>query len=148
VSADDGLGRRRVIVNIASAAGHTSHTPYGVSKLASRGVTVALAAEFADDGIRVNAISPGFVGSADTLAECSPERLMAILAALGSTLPREVLAKCSSDDLVSIIRSLQLVRRDGTVDDVVDGLLYLCSESAGFVSGETLKVAGGSSIGF
>jgi NAD(P)-dependent dehydrogenase (short-subunit alcohol dehydrogenase family) len=119
-----------------------------VSKLAATGVTVALAGELAGDNIRVNAISPGFVGSADTLAECTPERLMAIMAALGTSLPAEVVAKCSSEDLVSVIRSLQLVQREGTVDDVVRALLFLCSDSAGFVTGETLKVAGGAAIGF
>jgi NAD(P)-dependent dehydrogenase (short-subunit alcohol dehydrogenase family) len=43
---------------------------------------------------------------------------------------------------------MQLVQREGTVDDVVQAMLYLCSDSAGFVTGETLKIAGGSSIGF
>lgn len=143
--ADGGGG---VMVNIASTSANASRTPYGVSKLTVRGLTVAFAGEFAADGIRVNAISPGFVGSAGTLAQCSREQLTAILAALGSHLPARVLDRCSDDDLVDIIRSLQLVEREGTVDDVVEALVYLCSDSAGFVTGETLRVAGGSSLGF
>jgi NAD(P)-dependent dehydrogenase (short-subunit alcohol dehydrogenase family) len=136
------------IVNIASVSANASRTPYGVSKLAARGVTAALAAEFAADNIRVNAISPGYVGSSNALAECTPDRLVAIMAALGTVLPPDVIAKCSSEDLVSIIRSLQLVPREGRVDDVVQALLYLCSDEAGYVTGETIKVAGGAAIGF
>lgn len=136
------------IINIVSAAGHTSTTPYGVSKLAARGLTVAMATEFAADNIRVNAIAPGFVGSSNALADCTPDRLMAILAGLGAKVPPEILARCSTEDLVSLIRSMQLVPREGTVDDVVKALLYLCSDDAGFVTGETLKIAGGAAIGF
>jgi NAD(P)-dependent dehydrogenase (short-subunit alcohol dehydrogenase family) len=137
-----------VIVNIASTSGNTVRTPYGVSKLAARGVTTALAAEFAGDNIRVNAISPGFIGPTAPLAERAPKDLMPLLAAIGSTVPTEVLSKCSSEDLVRIVRSLQLVQRDGTVDDIVQAMLYLCSDAAGFVTGETLKIAGGAAIGF
>jgi NAD(P)-dependent dehydrogenase (short-subunit alcohol dehydrogenase family) len=137
-----------VIVNLASTAGHTSCTPYGVSKLAARGLTVALAYEFAGDNIRVNAISPGFVGSAGTLADYAPEQLMALLASQGVRLPETVLAKCSTQDLVDIFMSLQLTEREGTPDDVVKALLYLCSDDAAFVTGETLMVAGGAALAF
>src|SRR4029079_5042617 len=51
-----------VVVNIASDAGFHSRSPYGVSKLAVRGLTVALATELAADRIRVNAVAPGLVG--------------------------------------------------------------------------------------
>jgi NAD(P)-dependent dehydrogenase (short-subunit alcohol dehydrogenase family) len=137
-----------VITNIASTSANASATPYGVSKLAARGLTVALATEMAADNIRVNAISPGFVGSSNLLAECDPERLKAIMAALGASLPAQVVDKCSQEDLVEIVRGLQLLRNEGTVDDVVQALLYLSSEAAGFVTGETLRIAGGSTIGF
>ncbi len=136
------------MVNIASTSSNACRTPYGVSKLAVRGLTTAFAAEFADDNIRVNAISPGFVGSAGTLDEYERENLVAILNALGSPLPSQVLDRCSTEDLVEMIRGLHFVQREGKVDDVVEALLYLCSDSAGFVSGETLRIAGGSSIAF
>ena len=137
-----------VVINLASTAANIAATPYGVSKLAARGLTVALASEFAADNIRVNAISPGFVGSAGALAECSHERLLALLASQGVHLPPSVLAKCSLEDLTSIFLSQQLLAREGTTDDVVKALLYLCSDDAGFVTGETLKIAGGSALGF
>ena len=137
-----------VIVNIASTSSNQSRTPYGVSKLAVRGLTTALAHEFGADGIRVNAISPGFVGSAGALASVAREDLLAILSALGAMVPPQVLDKCSTDDLIAIVTNLQSVAREGTPADVVEALLYLCSERSGYVTGETLRIAGGSSISF
>ncbi len=139
---------RGVIVNIASTSSNQSRTPYGVSKLAVRGLTTALAAEFGEDGIRVNAISPGFVGSAGALATVAREDLLAILSALGAMVPPQVLDKCTTDDLVAIVTNLQSVPREGTPHDVVQALLYLCSDASGYVTGETLRIAGGSSIAF
>jgi len=136
------------IVNLTSTAGHTSVTPYGVSKLAARGLTLALAGEFAEDEIRVNAVSPGFVGSAGSLAEYPKENLMSLLASQGVRLPESILARCSNRDLVDVFMSLQLTRREGRMDDIVKALLYLCSDDSGFVTGETLKVGGGSAAGF
>lgn len=137
-----------VIINIASTAGNTSCTPYGVSKLAARGLTVALAYELSGDNIRVNGISPGFVGSAGALADRTPGQLMALLTSQGVRLPETVLSKCSTQDLIDIFMSLHLTKREGTPNDVVAALLYLCSDDAGFVTGETLKIAGGSALGF
>ncbi len=107
------------ILNIASIGGHLSTSPYGVSKLTVRGLTIAFASEFAEDGIRVNAISPG---------------LMATENAMGD-LP---------DDLVEdFVHNRQLVRRLGSVDDVISAMLFLCSEDSSFVTGETVKISGG-----
>ncbi|MFD2499953.1 SDR family NAD(P)-dependent oxidoreductase [Rhizorhabdus histidinilytica] len=51
------------IVNIASMAAYKGENAYGISKLAVRGLTVALARDFAADGIRVCGVAPGFVAS-------------------------------------------------------------------------------------
>jgi 3-oxoacyl-[acyl-carrier protein] reductase len=37
----------------------------------------------------------------------------------------------------------QLIHRLGTMDDVVSATLFLCSDEAGFITGETLRVSGG-----
>lgn len=108
-----------VIVNIASIAGHMVTTPYGVSKLAVRGLTMALASEFARDGIRVNAISPG---------------LMATESAMGD-LP--------ADMVEEFVQRRQLIHRLGQPEDLVGTLLHLCSDASSFVTGETLVVGGG-----
>ncbi|HWT48766.1 MAG TPA: SDR family oxidoreductase [Mycobacterium sp.] len=108
-----------VVLNISSAAGFLSGTPYGVSKLAVRGLTIAFAAELSADSIRVNGIAPGLTNTESALAD----------------LPQSMV-----DDFV---QELQLVRRICTTDDVVAAMLYLCSDEASFITGETLKVSGG-----
>jgi len=108
-----------VVLNISSMAGYMSMTPYGVSKLAVRGLTVAFAAELAVDRIRVNAIAPGLMNTENALAE----------------LPDELID--------NIVRERQLVHRLGTMDDVVATMLFLCSQESSFITGETLKVSGG-----
>jgi 3-oxoacyl-[acyl-carrier protein] reductase len=108
-----------VVLNISSAAGFLSGTPYGVSKLAVRGLTIAFAAELSADLIRVNGIAPGLTNTESALADLPPSMV---------------------DDFV---QELQLVRRICTTDDVVAAMLYLCSDEASFITGETLKVSGG-----
>ena len=113
-----------VVVNISSIAGYANVTPYGVSKLAVRGLTVAFATELAPDGIRVNGIAPGLTDTENALAD------------LPSALVQH------------IVRERQLVHRLGTTDDIVAALLYLCSAEASFVTGETLRVSGGYPLDF
>jgi len=107
------------VVNISSTASHLSVTPYGVSKLAVRGLTVALATELADAGIRVNGIAPGLMVTENAIAN----------------LPQGI-----ADELVW---RRQLVHRLGTMEDIVSTALFLCSEEASFITGETLRVSGG-----
>jgi NAD(P)-dependent dehydrogenase (short-subunit alcohol dehydrogenase family) len=107
------------VVNISSIAGYLSTSPYGVSKLAVRGLTIAFAAELAPDGIRVNAIAPGLMATENAL----------------DGLPQDLI-----DDFVA---NRQLVHRLGTMDDIVSAMLLLCAPEAGFITGETLRVSGG-----
>jgi NAD(P)-dependent dehydrogenase (short-subunit alcohol dehydrogenase family) len=108
-----------VVLNISSTAGFLSSSAYGVSKLAVRGLTVAFASELSPDLIRVNGIAPGLTNTENALAE----------------VPHVVV-----DD---VVRDLQLIPRMGTMDDVVSAMLYLCSDEASFITGETLRVSGG-----
>ncbi|MDT5014270.1 MAG: hypothetical protein QOD39_430 [Mycobacterium sp.] len=119
--------RRRgggVVLNISSMAGYMSATPYAVSKLTVRGLTVAFATELASDRIRVNAIAPGLMNTENALAD----------------LPRELIDE--------FVHNRQLVERLGTMGDVVSAMLYLCSDEASFITGETLKVTGGYPLNF
>jgi NAD(P)-dependent dehydrogenase (short-subunit alcohol dehydrogenase family) len=111
------------VLNIASIAAHLASSPYGVAKLAVRGLTVAFATELAPDGIRVNAISPGLMDTPAAMAD----------------LPAAMIE--------DFIKSRQLVKRQGRVDDVVSAMLFLCSDDSGFVTGETLMVSGGYPLG-
>jgi 3-oxoacyl-[acyl-carrier protein] reductase len=107
------------VLNISSTAGYLSATPYAVSKLAVRGLTVAFATELAPDRIRVNGIAPGLMNTENALAD----------------LPRPLIDE--------FVRERQLVHRLGTMDDVVSAMLFLISDEASFITGETLKISGG-----
>ena len=113
-----------VVLNISSMAGYMSATPYAVSKLTVRGLTVAFATELAPDRIRVNAIAPGLMNTENALADL-PEPLI--------------------DEFT---QRLQLVHRLGTMDDIVSAMLFLCSDEASFITGETVKVSGGYPLNF
>ena len=101
------------IVNQSSSGAFMEAGAYTVSKAALNAVTRILAAEFADDGIRVNGIAPGMM-----TAKLPPDMIEAML-------------------------SRQTVRRLGQPDDLVEALLFLCSERSAFVNGQTLLVDGG-----
>lgn len=107
-----------VVLNQGSVAGHQPLSSYGITKLAVRGLTVALAAELAEDGIRVVSLAPGAVSTPAVLASVPGDRLR---------------------DLVS----RQLIGRLADIDDLIAPMLFLCSAQAGFVTGETLAVSGG-----
>ena len=107
------------ILSISSVSGFTSVDVYGITKLAVRGLTVALAKELAEDGIRVNCIAPG------------PMDTEAALADLPESLVRD------------FIDSKQLVKRQGRVGDLVGAMRFFCSPASSFVTGETLIVGGG-----
>ena len=112
------------IVNIASAAAHLGArtTPYGVSKMAVGGLTLAFASELGGDGIRVNAISPGMILTETIRDELSPENK-------------------------KLAQSMQVLEADGAERDVVEALMYLASPRARFVTGEILRVTGGMGAG-
>jgi len=110
------------IVSISSMAGNMSSSPYGVSKLAVRGLTIAFAREFADAGIRVNAISPGLMATESAMADL-PEAMV-----------------------TSIINDMQAIHRLGEVADIVNMMMFLISDQASFITGETFKVSGGAAL--
>jgi 3-oxoacyl-[acyl-carrier protein] reductase len=106
------------VFNISSSAAYSSGGAYGVSKLAVRGLTMAFARELGPDGIRVNGVAPGLHLTDTIRAELSPETLAAV-------------------------KSQQILPLDGTETDIVDAMLFLCSDRARFVTGETLRVTAG-----
>jgi 3-oxoacyl-[acyl-carrier protein] reductase len=108
------------IVNIASivaVAGQPGYLHYVASKGAVLSMTKGLAKEVGGDGIRVNVIAPGFVIT-------------------GATEDRPAEWK------ESFLRARAL-SREQKPDDLVGTALYLLSDLAGFVSGQTIVVDGG-----
>lgn len=110
------------IVNIASSAAHMGGTAYGTSKLAVAGLTITFAREFAAAGVRVNAISPGLILT-DTIRDELPEATKAR------------------------VKAMQFLDAYGEEQDIVEAMLYLTSDRARFITGETLRVTGGLAAG-
>ncbi len=109
------------IINISSRAhlGNPGQTNYSSAKAGLIGFTRALAFEQGKFNITSNAIAPGMVET-DLIREMSNYE----------TLRANALAR-------------QPVPRMGRVDDIADAVLFLASERAGFITGETLHVTGG-----
>jgi 3-oxoacyl-[acyl-carrier protein] reductase len=108
------------IVNIASVVGEMGNpgqANYAASKAGVIGFTKTIAREFAQRGINVNAIAPGYIQTpmTDALPEKAKEELKRMI-------PME---------------------RLGQPEDVAQAVLFLVSEASGYVTGNVLKVNGG-----
>ncbi|MHA6687569.1 SDR family NAD(P)-dependent oxidoreductase [Mesorhizobium sp. A556] len=117
-------GKGGSIVNISSGASRKMRTtvvPYCVSKTALDRLTKGFALELAEYGIRVNAVEPGFIAGSDV----SP----------------------LSDEHVNTVTSTIPLGRPTSPKDVANAVLYVASEAGGYVTGSTLTVDGGNSIG-
>jgi len=118
-----GMKQRRWgrIVNIASVWGKVSkkyRAPYSASKFALDGLTVALAAEHAADGILANCVSPGII---DT------------------ELTRRVLGEDGIRTIVSSIPSERL----GQADEIARLVLWLASDENTYLAGQNIAIDGG-----
>jgi 3-oxoacyl-[acyl-carrier protein] reductase len=117
------IGIRGVIVNVSSASAEVARangSVYGASKAALEQLTRMFAVRLGRHGIRVNAVRPGIADDPD-LQRLPPEHMKTIAqrVPLGRTLLQGELA---------------------------DSILFLASEHANFITGQTLSVDGGGSI--
>ena len=108
------------IVNVSSVVGsmgNAGQTNYAASKAGVEGFTRALAREIGSRGVTVNSVAPGFIQTdmTDALEESQRD-------ALASQIP---------------------LKRLGAADEVAAVVAFLCSEPAGYITGETLHVNGG-----
>jgi NAD(P)-dependent dehydrogenase (short-subunit alcohol dehydrogenase family) len=110
------------IVNISSLAARTGGAGEWVHYAATKGavntLTIGLAREVANEGIRVNAVSPGLIETDLHTAAGAPDRP----ARLSSTIP---------------------MKRPGTADEIAGGVLWLLSPEASYVTGTILEIGGG-----
>jgi NAD(P)-dependent dehydrogenase (short-subunit alcohol dehydrogenase family) len=115
-------GTGGAIVNISSRAAHTGAAGEWVHYAASKGAidsfTIGLAREVAMEGIRVNAVAPGLVDTGLHAANGEPGRLQRLM----PTIP---------------------MQRAGTPHEVAEGVLWLLSPAASYVTGAILEIGGG-----
>lgn len=109
------------IVNQSSTAAYGAGGYYGLAKLAVNGLTIALAKELGPQGIRVNGIAPGPTDTMATQTSVPP----AIIAALLATMP---------------------LARLGQTEDIANVCLFLLSDAAAWVTGQTWAVDGGQTL--
>ena len=120
---DQKFGR---IVNLSSssALGNRGQVNYSAAKAGLQGFTKTLAIELGQFGITANAVAPGFIATDMTAATAARMGI-------------------GFEDFQKAAASQIPVRRVGTPDDVAHVISFLVSESAGFVSGQVIYVAGG-----
>jgi len=114
------------IVNLSSssALGNRGQVNYSAAKAGMQGFTKTLAIELGPFGVTANAVAPGFIATDMTAATA---------ARIGM----------SFEDFQAAAATQIPVRRVGQVEDVAYVISFLCSEVAGFVSGQVIYVAGG-----
>ena len=110
-------GRIIAITSVVGTTGNPGQANYAASKAGTTGLVKALAQEVASRGITANCVAPGFIATAmtDALSESQREKILAAVPA----------------------------GRLGTPDDVAACTVFLASEEAGYVTGQTLHVNGG-----
>jgi 3-oxoacyl-[acyl-carrier protein] reductase len=115
-----------VIINIASNAGigtaFEGTTYYAITKAAVIILTKRMAFELGKYGIRVNAIAPGWVETDMTTANRSPEEV---------------------EKVKALVRSRTMLNMTGVPEDIANVALFLASEDARYITGQTLVVDGG-----
>jgi NAD(P)-dependent dehydrogenase (short-subunit alcohol dehydrogenase family) len=125
------------IVNVASMAG-VSGAPnmpaYSASKAAVIGLTKAAAKDLAPHGIRVNAVSPAFIG---------PGRMWDAQVAHQAAADSQYYAADPETVAAQMIEIVPM-RRYGSVHEVATVVAFLLSEDASYVNGVNLEVSGGS----
>jgi 3-oxoacyl-[acyl-carrier protein] reductase len=95
---------------------------YGAAKAAVVQLTKTLAAGWAADNIRVNAVAPGSV-------------------------PTRMTAKYAEDPAIAeMVNAKTPMRRWGTPEEIANAVQFVCSDAATFITGHTLIVDGGYSI--
>ena len=110
-------GRIVNLTSIVGITGNSGQANYAAAKAGILGFTKSLAKEVASRGITVNAVAPGFIDTDMTRALTEEQR-----SALLAQIP---------------------MGRLGSAADVAATVLFLCSDPAGYITGETLHVNGG-----
>lgn len=119
------LGGGRIVMNTSRVTlGKVQRTLYSASKGALQSMARTWALELASDGITVNCVAPGPIATT----------------AFWRNNPRDL------DYTRNLVASIPL-KRMGTPEDVANAVSFFCSDGASFVTGQTLFVCGGVTVG-
>jgi NAD(P)-dependent dehydrogenase (short-subunit alcohol dehydrogenase family) len=116
--------KKGVIINMSSIlgkVGFATSAHYVAAKHGVIGLTQTAALEYATEGIRINAICPGFIET-------------------------PLLTKAGISDQTKLkqdITNLHPMKRLGTADEVSKGFMFLACDESSFISGTTLEIDGG-----
>ena len=110
------------VVNVGSVSGEThvrSGAPYGMTKAAMHQMTRNLAVEWAEDGVRVNAVAPWYIRT------------------------RRTSEKLSDPDYLDEVLLRTPMGRVGEPEEVAAAVAFLCLPAAAYITGECIAVDGG-----
>lgn len=116
---------RMVLISSRAALGLAKRTVYCATKAALIGLTRTWALELGEHGITINAVAPGPIEATEMFHEIIPK---------------------DSPKLSRITQSIP-VKRLGRPEDVARAVMFLAAPEAGFITGQTLFVCGGTSVG-
>ena len=115
---EQNYGRIVQITSSSVGSPNVGFLPYISTKMGSIGLVRALANELGEHGILVNGLSPGLTATAESLKNLPPQ-------------------------LFQAVQGRQSLKRTETPEDLCGALLFLTSETCGFVTGQNINCDGG-----
>jgi 3-oxoacyl-[acyl-carrier protein] reductase len=109
------MGRIVAMSSVSAIMGNRGQANYAAAKAGLIGAVRALSLECAPRGVTVNAVAPGLIASPAIAASVPPERVKALVPA----------------------------RRLGTPEEVAALVAFLCSDRAGYITGQAISINGG-----
>lgn len=127
-----------VILNTSSMAGVSgamANIGYTASKFAVQGLTLGMARELGKYNIRVNAVAPAGMEKTDVNGDIIP------MDGVYGSMPPEVLAKMQEATQIAL-KFAPLGKFNCHPDEMINAFIFLASDAAQFISGQTIPVSG------